>query len=313
MGKYNKLNMGKFNPEDLKKLYIPPPSSHKGQNGKLAIISGSHLFHGASLWALKVATRIVDMVFYSSVSENNEIAQKLKSELYDLIVVPREKIDNYLHEADAILIGPGLPREEGRQVEEESTRNLVEGLLKKFNNKKWIIDGGALTEIEPEWLKQLNGNVILTPHHGEFERLFGIRLSGEDSKRSVEDDSRIYKGTDSGQARMTTEEDDNIAGMAREYNCIILLKGPTDIVCSPEECVSVEGGNAGMTKGGTGDVLAGLVAALACKNNLFLAAQAGSFINKKAGDELFKKVSYYFNASDLADEIPRVMKQFLII
>ena len=67
-----------------------------------------------------------------------------------------------------------------------------------------------------------------------------------------------------------------------------------------------------MTKGGTGDVLAGLVAALYCKNEAFLSACAGSYINKKAGENLFKRVGYYFNASDLADEIPRVMKELLV-
>ena len=57
--------------EDLKTLYVPPPDSHKGQNGKLLVIGGSHLFHAASLWALTVASRIVDLVHYSSVPENN--------------------------------------------------------------------------------------------------------------------------------------------------------------------------------------------------------------------------------------------------
>jgi len=63
-----------------------------------------------------------------------------------------------------------------------------------------------------------------------------------------------------------------------------------------------------MTKGGTGDVLAGLIAALACKNNPFLATIAGSFINKQAGDELYKTVGPYFNATDLASQIPKTMK-----
>ena len=94
---------------------------------------------------------------------------------------------------------------------------------------------------------------------------------------------------------------------------MILFKGEKDVVCSPTECVEVAGGNAGMTKGGTGDVLAGLVAALSCKNDVFLAAKAGSFINKKAGDNLFRKVGPYFNASDLCDEIPKVLKELIII
>ena len=91
-----------------------------------------------------------------------------------------------------------------------------------------------------------------------------------------------------------------------------IMKGKEDIVCSPTECVRIIGGNAGMTKGGTGDVLAGLVAALYCKNDAFLSACAGSYINKKAGEKLFEKVGYYFNSSDLADEIPKVMRHLII-
>jgi NAD(P)H-hydrate repair Nnr-like enzyme with NAD(P)H-hydrate dehydratase domain len=68
-----------------------------------------------------------------------------------------------------------------------------------------------------------------------------------------------------------------------------------------------------MTKGGTGDVLAALIASLYCKNNdPFLVAQAGSYLNKKAGESLFTKVGYYFNASDLVDELPRVMKKYIL-
>ncbi len=67
-----------------------------------------------------------------------------------------------------------------------------------------------------------------------------------------------------------------------------------------------------MTKGGTGDVLAGLTAALYCKNDdPFLVASCASFINKKAGENLFRKVGYYFNSSDLADEIPRIMRELI--
>jgi NAD(P)H-hydrate epimerase len=91
------------------------------------------------------------------------------------------------------------------------------------------------------------------------------------------------------------------------------VKGQTDIVCNGEgERRIIKGGNAGMTKGGTGDVLAGLIAALACKNDPFLSTIAGSFINKKAGDELYKKVGPFFNATDLADQIPLTMKQLLL-
>ena len=164
--------MEKFDQDLLKQLYRPQRESHKGQNGRLMIIGGSHLFHGASLFALKVASRIVDMVFYSSTLENNKLTEELKGKLYDFIAVPREKIEDYISEADCILIGSGLPREEGREEGEEKTRELVQRYLSKYPHKKWVLDAGAITEIEPEWLLPLKGNVILTPHKKEFERLF---------------------------------------------------------------------------------------------------------------------------------------------
>jgi NAD(P)H-hydrate epimerase len=73
----------------------------------------------------------------------------------------------------------------------------------------------------------------------------------------------------------------------------------------------VEGGNAGMTKGGTGDVLAGLVAALYCKNEALVAAQAGSYINKKAGEALAERVGVNFNAGDLVEEVPKQLHRMV--
>src|SRR3990167_3259043 len=102
--------MIEFNPSDLKKLYVPPPASHKGMNGKLLIIGGSKLFHAASLWALEIASRIVDMAYYASVPENNQIVHKAKSSFKNGIVIPREEIENYIKEADCVLMGPGMVR-----------------------------------------------------------------------------------------------------------------------------------------------------------------------------------------------------------
>lgn len=278
--------MKQFDPSILKQLYKPSKASHKGQNGKLTIIGGSKLFHGASLWALKVSSRIVDMVFYASTTENNKLAQELKGQLYDFIAVPRGKAMEYIEQSDAVLIGSGLPRQEGREKGDENTKELTEEILKKFQDdkrKKWVLDAGSLQTIDPDLFKEMHGNVLLTPHHKEFQHLFGADPT-----------------------------DEAVKWAADQYGCTILLKGTSDIICSPSECVIVSGGNEGMTKGGTGDVLAGLVAALACKNDLFLAAQAASYINKKAGDSLFERVGPYFNASDLCDEIPRVMKEVLV-
>ena len=290
-----------FSEADLKKLYVPPADSHKGQNGKLMIIGGSKLFHAASLWALKVASRIVDMVYYSSVDENNQIVEKVwrsqislretKEEFRDGIIVKRSQIGSYIEEADCVLIGPGLPRLEGQEEGDDDTKELTESLLTKYQNKRWVIDGGSLQVIEP---KLIPANAILTPHQKEFETLFNLKT--QNSKLKTQNSKLDEK---------TVQE------MARKYNCVILLKGREDVICDRNKCVRVSGGNAGMTKGGTGDVLAGLVAALYCKNDAFLSASTASYINKKAGDSLYQRVGPYFNASDLADEIPKVMKNLL--
>lgn len=291
--------MQSFDSSIFQQLYIPSPSSHKGQNGKLFIIGGSHLFHAASLWPLTLATRLVDMVFYSSVPENNEIVKKAKEEFRGGIVVIREQIEDYIKEAECILIGPGMVRSEKiqnaeyriqnlaalNQIEDEGeqTYYLTKYLLEKYPEKKWVIDAGALQMMDPNWLKGLQQPAIVTPHAQEFLRLFNVEATP-----------------------------DTIAQNAFTYNTIILVKGEEDIVCSQQECIKITGGNAGMTKGGTGDVLAGLVASLACKNDMFLSALAGSYINKKAGEKLYETMGLYFNASDLVDAIPGVMKELIL-
>ena len=270
---------------DLSGLVFASKDSHKGQNGRLLIIGGSHLFHAASIWALEVASRIVDLVHYSSVPENNEL---VKREFKDGIVVSRDDIDAYIEEDDVILIGPGMMRN-------EETKTLTDRVLKAYPKKKWVIDAGALQTMD---ISLIPPGAILTPHHQEFALLC--------QKAGVGDMS----------------DADKVTWFAKQHTCIVLLKGHIDIACSggvcdervckPGESYVIEGGNEGMTKGGTGDVLAGLIAALATKNDPMLATIAGSFINKKAGDELYTTVGPFFNASDLAAQIPKTMKTLLL-
>ena len=271
--------MQDFIPDLLKQLYKPAHDSHKGDNGKVLIIAGSKLFHAASLWPLTVASRICDMVFYCSTHENNELVQKAKEEFRNGIIVERAKVEDYAQEADAILIGPGLPREEGIEQGDDDTKELTQRLFAKFPDKKWVVDGGSLQVINPAILPK---TAIVTPHKGEFKTIFDLE---------------------------PTEE--NAEAMAKKFGIVVLLKGEVDIVSSPTETVRISGGNAGMTKGGTGDVLAGLVVSLYAKNDAFLSACAASYINKKAGEALENKMGIYFNASDLALEIPHMMHDLL--
>ncbi len=294
--------------EELKRLNLPAKTSHKGQNGRLLIIGGSHLFHAASLWALEVASRIVDLVHYSSIPENNELVQKLKKEFRNGIVVPRSEIENYIEEDDCILIGPGMVRSEALQIsnfkspisnlknifsikdEGLQTYYLTKYLLQRYPHKKWVIDAGALQMLDPEDIPE---KAILTPHRGEFEGLV----------------SRI-KYQELSIKKKTSEE--RVKVFAEKYHCFVLLKGETDIIASKDNIRKLKGGNAGMTKGGTGDVLAGLLAGLYCKNDPWISAVSASYICKKAGEELFKDKGYWYNASDLSNQIPRTMKNLLI-
>ena len=150
--------MKKFDKKYIKRLYRPKKDSHKGQNGKLLVIGGSELFHSASMWSLEVASRIVDMVFYSSVRINEEIVKKQKERFHDGIVVPKGKLEEYLKEADCVLIGPGMDRS-------QETAKKTNKLLKKYPNKKWVVDGGALQMIDKSLI---TSSMILTPHKNEF-------------------------------------------------------------------------------------------------------------------------------------------------
>ncbi len=264
--------MEEFKAEELKKLYQPSKNSHKGQNGKLLVIGGSELFHAASMWALEVASRIVDMVFYASTPVNEAIVKQQKERFGDGIVVPKGELDEYLKEADCVLIGPGM-------VRGEETKAKVDSLLKKYPDKRWVIDGGALQMMDKELLTK---TMIVTPHIKEFKRLFGVDQNGEEVQK-----------------------------MAKKYGCTIVLKGLEDVVCDGSRCVVNKTGNEGMTKGGTGDVLAGLIAGLYCKNEAFLAASCGVYLNGLTGDRLYSMVGTNFNASDLVKELPKVMGEVI--
>lgn len=263
----------------LRQLYWPPSNSHKGQNGKLLIIGGSRLFHAASKWSLDVASKIVDMVFYSSVPSNNllikrrlaqqQLTEEAKENFWQGIVVEHGDLDPYLTEADAVLIGPGMDRS-------RFTADFSNRLLKKYPQRKWVIDAGALQMLDPALL---NKNCIITPHRQEMEL-----LQAKDSRYHASN----YRG---------------------EAFC--LLKGPQDQIFAPHsgKGILISGGNAGLTKGGSGDVLAGLLAALYCKNDALTSCLVASYINKKAGQSLFRRQGVYYNSSDLVQAVALTLFQ----
>jgi len=291
--------MTHFDPKTLSDLYYPKTNSNGEENGQLTIIGGSSLFHGAPLLSLKVASRIDDMVFFSSPEPSLEkVADYIKSEVSTFIWVPFEEISLYIEKSDAVLIGPGFmrfrsestPHNDLRHICDDAcvlTRNVTQQLLKQFPHKKWVIDAGSLQTIEPEWIPE---GAIITPNRKEFELLF--KLSSP----------------------LAQEMEDNIdvvAKYALKYKCIIVLKGAQTIVASPERAVLIEGGNPGLTKGGTGDTQAGITVALLAKNEPFLAAASGAYLIKAAADELFEEQDVYFSADDVAMQIPHTLAKLL--
>ncbi len=133
-----------------------------------------------------------------------------------------------------------------------------------------VIDGDGLKRVKGK----IPNGAIITPHEGEFRVLFD---------------------------RSGTEN--NVKEMANAHECIILKKGPLDIISNGKKTVTNKVHNPGMTKGGTGDVLAGLVAALACKNDGFEAAVEAARMTGRAGNRLMRRYGYGYCASDLAQEL----------
>jgi len=275
----------------MNKMIVPQEGVKKGENGRVLVIGGSKLFHTASFWSAGMVSRLVDLVHFSSPAmENNELMRvRAKSKFWEGIVVLWEEVEHYIEEDDVVLIGPGMVRAEGAQAngvqqmaygkweqwgQNDNTLEITNYLLDKYPEKKWVVDGGALQEVD---VKLLNKNMIVTPNKRELEILYE-----KTGMQAVKD-------------------------LARELGVVILAKGMVDIVTDGKEVVEIEGGSAGMVKGGTGDVLSGLVAGLYAKNGRMESAMLASRVCKRAGEKLEERVGPYFSASELLEAVPEVL------
>ena len=256
----------------LKDLNKPKKTSHKGQNGRILIIAGSGRYHGALTMAVKTASRIVDMVYVHSTEQNLDFIKNLKSEIATFICVKNNDLWNTVELVDSILVGPGL--EESRK-----TKKLVERLLKKYPEKKVIVDATALWHVDPHLL---HPNCIVTPHSREFKNVFECDPT-----------------------------EDNVKKMAKYFQCTIVFSGPVDIISNGSDVWHNETGNEGMTKGGTGDVLSGLITALSANNDLLVSSLAGTYLSGFVGDRLKEKVGTFFNAEDLIGELGEVWRDIV--
>ena len=252
----------------INQLILPGINSRKGENGRVLVIGGSTLFHAAAFWSASMAAHIVDMVHFSSpVMENNDLMRvRAKSKFWDGIVVPYEEIEHYIEEDDVILIGPGMERG-------EATRTIVNNFLKKYPHKKWVIDGGALQELDPTLL---SANMIITPNQKEL-------------------------------AIIKNKQGSNYSNLQPT----VLAKGPTDTISSPTKNLTITGGDPGLTKGGTGDVLSGLVAGLAAKSPAYPSCVVASYCLKASSEELASSMGPFFSPTDLIKQIPITLNTIL--
>lgn len=265
-------------PGNIRFLYEPKKDSHKSQNGEVLLLGGSGTFHGAPLLAIQAASKFVGGVFFYTIPENRKFIENIKAEYCEFISLQDKDLEKYAGYVDVVLAGPGLE-------ENLLNQSLITQLLNKYPEKVFILDAYAIAMANPKRNK-LNRrgfkNCILTPHRGELRHIFDeARLDGLEGK---------------------------LRRFAIENECNIVLKGSIDILFSSSgEMKFNKSGNPGMAKGGTGDIMAGIIAALACKNDSWEALQAGTFLSGLSGDFVSKKFSYNFSASD---EIPFIQEAY---
>jgi NAD(P)H-hydrate epimerase len=275
-------------PGDVIAIMEPRPSeSHKGDFGRLLVIGGSETYSGAPAFVALAALRTsVDLAYIAAPRETAYAISAMSPDLItlkldgdymnteNLSVVRRD-----LEKATAVVLGPGL----GLHKE---TQDAVKEILKVIEAKKMplLLDADALKAFA-EFKHRLETPTVLTPHAGEYEILTKTKLP-----------------------QSTHGRIELVKQAAQDLDAVILLKSHVDIITDGYRVKLNFTGNPGMTVGGTGDVLSGIVGAFLARGVApFEAAVAGAFINGAAGDFVKAEKGHHMVASDLLSWIPKVM------
>ncbi|MBT5237077.1 NAD(P)H-hydrate dehydratase [Candidatus Peregrinibacteria bacterium] len=251
------------------------PDSHKGDNGKVAIVGGSRYIHGAPIFnAMAALASGIDTLSICLPDCHEDTA---KHWMLNAFVHPFdgdtisdadiEPILELIAPLDCVVLGSGIART-GERVA------ALEEIIASCTTPM-VLDATALQENTLDLVR--GKQAILTPHLGELERM-GI-------------------------------EENDLQDVANEYQAIIVLKGEVDRVVSGHTSDEITGGNAGLTTGGTGDVLAGLIAGLIAQGLAPLdAAKDSCTLMKKAGEKLQKDHGYSYTALDTIRTIPSLLQ-----
>ena len=262
--------------------------SHKGSNGRVVVIGGSEEIAGApSLASIAILRSSVDTVRTIVPSEISSIVASY-SPNFLVIKAPgthfhpkhlRNVVALSIDLHEVALLGMGI-------TNEDSVKKFVRGFVKQTKRAlKLVIDAEAIRAFQGH-LNELKGtNAIITPHKAELSYLLQKEVPSDPQEL-------IYFLEDK----------------ARDLNIIIVLKGMVDIITDGHRTILNERGHPGMTVGGTGDVLAGIIAASLCFiENRFFAAVVGSYIMGLAGEKAGKIHGNALLATDIVNHIPLIL------
>lgn len=264
------------------------PEAHKGQFGRLLVIGGSEVFTGApTLVALAAYRTGTDLVF---VAAPEKTAQAISSISPNLITIklPGQNLSpthlrllrEQVEKASAIAVGPGL----GLSKQTVATVRRIVSLAHQLK-KPLLLDADGLKSLGVIRKKIFDPSTVVTPHAGEFQAITGKAPSRDLKVRSNE-----------------------VRDFATKTGAVVLLKGHTDVISDGTSLKLNNTGNPGMTVGGTGDVLSGIVAGLLAQGvDGFRAAVAGAFVNGAAGDLAEEQYGYHITPTDLLEHIPKIM------
>ena len=266
------------------------PEANKNAFGRIVCVCGSAGYTGAAYFAAQGAVRMGSGVVTLATPEKAwpVLAVKLNEPVVRPVpcgsdgMLSREALPVLLklaERADALLIGCGL----GRSY---TVAEIVTTLIEKAPCQI-VLDADGINAVcaHKDILQKAKMPVVLTPHAGEFARLSGI-----DNANPAE-----------------------LTLFARKYQCIVLYKGHRTLIAAPDGALyRNHSGNPGMAKGGSGDVLAGMLVSL-CGQGIpaVQAACAAAWLHGRAGDLAANALSEYgMTPSDMLRLLPTLLKRY---
>lgn len=255
------------------------PFSHKGSFGRALLVCGSRNMVGccslATEGALRSGAGLVTLAFpdclYTSLTSRLTENLFLPVSTNDDGCISSDSINiilNACKNSDVIMVGCGLGTS-------ESIKELVKALITQ-NDKTLILDADALNCLSEfnEVLLNKKCEILLTPHPGEMSRLCGLSVSDIEANR-----------------------EEIIIDFCKTYKVNVLLKGHETLICNStaDSLFINKTGNTGLSKGGAGDLLSGIIAGLtpAMNGNVFDSAVLGAFVHGLTADVLKKEMSEY--------------------